>query len=74
MPICHLLDIVIVILCLHNLCTIHSDAFMDWARKVEMQMQIKANGKLRDFQNHNMFHIACNAIKIDEKIANNYDH
>jgi hypothetical protein len=47
---------------------------MDWARKVEMQMQIKANGKLRDFQNHNMFHIACNAIKIDEKIANNYDH
>jgi hypothetical protein len=36
---------------------------MDWGRKVKMEMQIEANGKLRNFQNKNMFHIACNAIK-----------
>jgi len=36
---------------------------MDWARKAKMEMQIEANGKLRDFQNKNIFHIACNAIK-----------
>jgi hypothetical protein len=36
---------------------------MDWAIKAKMEMQIEANGKFRDFQNKNMFHIACNAIK-----------
>ncbi len=43
MPLRHLQDIVIIILCLHvhNLCIIHGDAFnMDWARKVQMEMQI----------------------------------
>jgi hypothetical protein len=34
---------------------------MDWARKIKIEMQIEANGKLREFQN--MFHIACYAIK-----------
>jgi hypothetical protein len=64
MPLCHLLNIVIAILYLHNSCIIHGDAFnMDWEREVKMEMQTKANGKLGDFQNKNMFHIACNAIK-----------
>jgi hypothetical protein len=43
MPFHHLLDIVIITLCLHvhNLCIIHGDAFnMDWARKAQMEMQI----------------------------------
>jgi hypothetical protein len=43
MPLHHLLDIVIITLCLHvhNLCIIHGDAFnMDWARKAQMEMQI----------------------------------
>jgi hypothetical protein len=63
-PLCHLLNIVTVIFYLHNSCIIHGDAFnMDWAREVEMEMQIEANGKFGDFQNKNMFHITCNTIK-----------
>ncbi len=64
MPLYHLLDIVIITFCLHNLCIIHNDAFnMDWERKAKMEMKIEANGKLNDFQNKNIFHITCNAIK-----------
>jgi hypothetical protein len=36
---------------------------MDWERKAKMEMKIEANGKLNDFQNKNIFHITCNAIK-----------
>lgn len=60
----HLLNIVTTILYLHNLCIIHGDTLnMDWTRKVEMEMQTKENGKLGDFQNKDMLHIACNTIK-----------
>jgi hypothetical protein len=63
-PLHHLLNIVTTILYLHNLCILHGDAFnMDWAREVEMEMQAETNDKLGDFQNKNMFHIACNTIK-----------
>jgi CDP-diacylglycerol pyrophosphatase len=44
---------------------------MDWARKAQMEMKILENGKLGDFQNKYMFHITCNTIKVDERIANN---
>ena len=36
MPLRSILDMVIVCLCLHNLCLIYADGFdMNWARKVE---------------------------------------
>jgi hypothetical protein len=60
MPLRHLLDIVAATFCLDNFCIIHHDAFdINWARKVEMEMQTKVNGKLGDFQNKYMPHIAC---------------
>jgi hypothetical protein len=60
MPFHPLLDIIIVALCLYNLCTIHGDAFnMDWAREVKMEMQTKENGKLGIFQKKT----CSNAIK-----------
>ncbi len=75
MPFCHLLDIVIVTLCLHNLCIIHSDAFnMDWAIKAKMEMQIEANGKFRDFQNKKHVPHCMQCHKTNERIAKNYDN
>jgi hypothetical protein len=54
MPLHHLPNIVVAILCLHNLCIIHHHAFnIDWAKEVEMEMQTKVNGKFGDFQKKN---------------------
>jgi len=43
-PLSHMLDLVMVCICLHNMCIIDSSGFdMDWALEVQRYAQIEAN-------------------------------
>jgi hypothetical protein len=43
-PLCHMLDLVMICICLHNMCIINSNGFnMHWALEVQRYAQIKVN-------------------------------
>jgi hypothetical protein len=70
-PLCHMLDLVMACICLHNMCIVNLDGFnIDWALEAQKDAQIETNTTFRNLKKMNFFKVAKEAIKQMRRLQN----
>jgi hypothetical protein len=70
-PLCHMLDLVMACICLHNMCIVNLDGFnIDWALEAQKDAQIETNTTFGNLKGTNIFKVAKEAIKQMRRLQN----